>query len=395
MTDRAMPIIVGMPSGGTTATALMLQAAGYTMATNLKQRLVECREYERLIKSAWGHLKPAPHGDMDEARRQLLGYVLKRLDTEVRPAVKHPFLPLLWDSSMKAWPVKWIMVHRPRLHVEASWARRWPNWFCNEHRPAFLDAIADGLKRMRKDLGTNRLALDYYGLLGEPETGAAVMCNWVGVEPTQERLRAMAAPVERYEPAVCYTGTAIDYELIYERLAQCGYQSDPYQHHGIKSGFLAWLLERCSPKSALEVGAANGAAVEYLSGKGIEAEGIEVSPTLVKQAEVYRRQVVEGDARELPHEDNAFDLVWSSDTMEHLAYDHVDQAIAEQVRVSRRWVAHKIATRLDQNKRWQRIAKQNLHMSVMTIEQWIERFEAAGCRLVAKENNQILMEVTK
>ena len=59
--------------------------------------------------------------------------------------------------------------------------------------------------------------------------------------------------------------------------------------------------------------------------------------------------------------------------MEHIAEEDVENAISEIIRVTRRQVSLRIATRIDRDKRW--------HLTIKTRKWWEDKFLAHGVRL--------------
>lgn len=94
-----------------------------------------------------------------------------------------------------------------------------------------------------------------------------------------------------------------------------------------------WIKRNYPKCSVLDIGAATGCAVSLLQKQGIKAVGVEVAVPGVINATMMRRPVLYGSAVELPFGDNAFDIVMSTDVMEHLRPEDVAKAIAEQHRV--------------------------------------------------------------
>ena len=72
---------------------------------------------------------------------------------------------------------------------------------------------------------------------------------------------------------------------------------------------------------------------------GKNAYGIELSPAVLKKEcpDLLSKKYVEaGILTNLPYEDNSFDLVMSSDVLEHIDPSEADAVVRELVRVSRR-----------------------------------------------------------
>ena len=89
----------------------------------------------------------------------------------------------------------------------------------------------------------------------------------------------------------------------------------------------------------LDAGTGNGALVRLMRAHGKNAYGIELSAAVLEQEcpDLLGKGFVEaGILTNLPYADNAFDLVFSADVLEHVHEDEVEAVIKELVRVSRR-----------------------------------------------------------
>lgn len=91
-------------------------------------------------------------------------------------------------------------------------------------------------------------------------------------------------------------------------------------------------------KSALDVGCAEGFFMEAIGERfGAEMWGVDISDAAVLKCREYTgAPVAAGDALSLPFADGSFDLVYSTETIEHVL--HPDQMLDEMRRVARRWV---------------------------------------------------------
>ncbi len=98
------------------------------------------------------------------------------------------------------------------------------------------------------------------------------------------------------------------------------------------------LLEELEFKSFLDVGCAEGYLINLVRKLfGAEGYGIDIAPTGVRRArDLYGIPGATADALRLPFADKSFDVVLSSETLEHVADPKA--VIAELVRVSRHYV---------------------------------------------------------
>ncbi|MHB8073343.1 class I SAM-dependent methyltransferase [Desulfosporosinus fructosivorans] len=86
--------------------------------------------------------------------------------------------------------------------------------------------------------------------------------------------------------------------------------------------------------SLLDVGCGNGLITNRLP-KDLRVVGLDLSHEALKS--VQREKVV-GDVRDLPFEDNSFDLVMANDVIEHLSLDEAEEALKEISRVAGKYI---------------------------------------------------------
>lgn len=100
-----------------------------------------------------------------------------------------------------------------------------------------------------------------------------------------------------------------------------------------------------NPKNCLDVGCGTGQLVYFLRKFGIEAYGIDVSEDAFtfafKETIPYLKK---GDITKIPFPQNSFDLVITFDVLEHIERPQLKKAVNETIRVSRKWILHKIYT---------------------------------------------------
>jgi len=95
----------------------------------------------------------------------------------------------------------------------------------------------------------------------------------------------------------------------------------------------------------LDVGAGCGSSLEYTRQNRIVGYGFDFSRWATRnRLEGAAGRIFCADARYAPIKDGEFDLVFSSDLLEHIFLPYVDMVIGECYRVSRKWVFHQIST---------------------------------------------------
>jgi SAM-dependent methyltransferase len=112
---------------------------------------------------------------------------------------------------------------------------------------------------------------------------------------------------------------------------------------------------------------------------GIQTTGLDISEYAIQNAHPgVKGNLVVGDAKELPFEDNEFDLVIAINTIHNLEFDECAQALREIERVSKE---HSFvildAYRTEEEK--QRMFAWNLTgKTILSVDSWIEFFQVNG-----------------
>src|SRR5579875_3014930 len=120
----------------------------------------------------------------------------------------------------------------------------------------------------------------------------------------------------------------------YDHHPHSGYTPAAFRHYIRERALLAELGAR-PPGTALDVGCAEGYFMKVLHDRlGWEVWGVDLSTVaLAKAHELYGFPVAAADATRLPFSDGAFDLVYSTEVIEHVL--DPDLLLAEMKRVSR------------------------------------------------------------
>lgn len=182
------------------------------------------------------------------------------------------------------------------------------------------------------------------------------------------------------------------YQSMYNRLYRFGYHKDPNYSHAKR--VCDYLVRTYEFESVLDIGCAMGWSVNYFAEHGKEAKGIDVSEIAAQKATQLGREVHCGSATSIPFEDKCFDVVMSTDCYEHLRPDDVDTAIKEAFRVSRKYLCFTIATERDHNRLWRLIAGKPLHLTIMSLDEWIERFLAQGGKLIFRYDITFVVDIS-
>ena len=131
----------------------------------------------------------------------------------------------------------------------------------------------------------------------------------------------------------------------------------------------------------LDVGCAKGFMLKDFAEviPGLEVAGIDISEYAISNAVEGAEAVVQvADARELPFEDDSFDLVVSIKTLHNFQRDGVIQSLREVQRVSRQWSFVVLDAYRDEEER-RRIEAWNLTaLTVLSTDEWKGLFAEAG-----------------
>ena len=129
-----------------------------------------------------------------------------------------------------------------------------------------------------------------------------------------------------------------------------------------------------NPKNCLDVGCGTGELVRTLRQSGIDAYGVEISDQALELADKsIQPYLKKGDITKLPYKKDQFDLVLTFDVLEHVERSKIKIAIDETIRVSSKFILHKIYTRENAWIRWFH-GKDYSHVSVFTKKFWQQLF---------------------
>jgi len=128
------------------------------------------------------------------------------------------------------------------------------------------------------------------------------------------------------------------------------------------------------PKNCLDVGCGTGQLVQTLRSFGIDAYGVEISEQALAMADKTVRPFLKtGDIVKLPYNTGEFDLVITFDVLEHMERGKIKKSIDETIRVSRKYIMHKIYTKENLWIRWL-YSKDYSHLSIFTSKFWRKKF---------------------
>lgn len=145
--------------------------------------------------------------------------------------------------------------------------------------------------------------------------------------------------------------------------------------HAVLSYYRAFLIKIfINPKTCLDVGCGTGRLVKSLRKFGIEAQGVEISKQALDLADSEVKSFLSyGDITKLPFGNDKFDLVLTFDVLEHIETGKLKKAIDETIRVSKKYLFHKIYTRENLWISWFH-ARDFSHVSVFSKRYWQRLF---------------------
>jgi hypothetical protein len=114
------------------------------------------------------------------------------------------------------------------------------------------------------------------------------------------------------------------------------YAPGAFRHYH-RAELLRRTLRALDFETALDVGSADGFFVDMLRDLGARAVGVDLAePAVARVVSVFHAPGVVGDGTHLPFRDDAFDLVLTTETLEHVMA--AEAFVAELRRVARRWI---------------------------------------------------------
>ena len=180
------------------------------------------------------------------------------------------------------------------------------------------------------------------------------------------------------------------YHKLYDRLynKRHGYHSSD----DVNTSHYPFLFSSClnpskiSYKSVLDVGCSAGIGLEhYFKLITEKCCGIDVSKIAIERAVKKGFDARVASVTSIPFEDQSFDLVCSTDVMEHLRPEDQTLVHRECFRVSKKYVAHKIANTPEGNK----FGDTELHLTCWSHDQWMDFFESLNL-----ENWKLIYSIT-
>lgn len=127
------------------------------------------------------------------------------------------------------------------------------------------------------------------------------------------------------------------------------------------------IIRKDNPKTILDVGCGHGFLVKRCRAKGIEAWGVDFSDFAGSEIPDYFKKT---PATELPFPDNYFDVVVSTDVLEHIYENELDKVYSEMKRVLKQngKIFAVVAEKVEKSHVF------NTHVTVHPLSWWKEKF---------------------
>jgi SAM-dependent methyltransferase len=131
------------------------------------------------------------------------------------------------------------------------------------------------------------------------------------------------------------------------------------------------MIESFEPELVFEFGSGLGYTLKEAETRGIKMIGCETSEYAIRNSICKTSMIKIGEIpdQSLPFLDNTFDLVFSSEVMEHIKEGHTNSVISELFRICRKHILLTINT-FDAN--------QPGHINMHARDWWVDKFEAVG-----------------
>lgn len=196
----------------------------------------------------------------------------------------------------------------------------------------------------------------------------------------------------------------VNYFSLYEELYKKGY----HNKGNIGVVHADNIVNNYDFNSILDIGCSYGDAVEYYQEKGKDSYGIDVALTPIKKCRKKGLKCITASVLNIPFKNDNFDVVVTSDVLEHLDYSDLNRAIKEITRVSKKYIFITVENNFESNEKNRNILRQikeenkefnlvhNLHLSVYIDDEWVSMFKKyKGIEFIKKDKNLLIFEKRK
>lgn len=133
-----------------------------------------------------------------------------------------------------------------------------------------------------------------------------------------------------------------------------------------------YVASSCNPGwKLLDIGCGDGSTVYALQSRGFNCQGLDITLAGLKES---KDGFMEASVWKMPCPDEHFDLTFSTDLLEHLPPEFVDDSIAEIFRITKHRTFHSIANFVDMR------AGRVLHLIHESAEWWQAKFKVLNTK---------------
>lgn len=129
-----------------------------------------------------------------------------------------------------------------------------------------------------------------------------------------------------------------------------------------------WSIEELGINSMLDIGCGLGYVMEYYQNKGVEVMGVDGSPSAIRDSILPSKTTKHDYAQGTWTPDKTFDLIWSSEFLEHVEEKHLPHFMAT-FQSAKKYIFVTFAVPGQ---------KGHHHVNLQFADYWIEKFEQIG-----------------
>lgn len=171
--------------------------------------------------------------------------------------------------------------------------------------------------------------------------------------------------------------------ILPEEKYEIAYKNEMYKQRSVGAAYISWVLHTLKFKSVLDVGCGMGYGLLAFLLHNKYAKGMEVCDELLHNSlrtYVEMGVVKKGRIQQMPYNNDEFDLLYSTDVLEHIPECDVHQALSEMVRVTKGQIFVSVCTIPSRI-----LPELKLHETVKPMEWWDEQFSQFRLRTTHNE----------
>ena len=186
-----------------------------------------------------------------------------------------------------------------------------------------------------------------------------------------------------------------DYKKLYDDLFASGYHDGDFTHSKVFFKDIEKFIANIQNPKILDVGCATGNAVSYFQKQNIECYGVDISEVAISKCKGKKLDnCFPYPANDLRFDKDLFDVVFSTEVLEHLATELSDRAISEIHRVCKTngRVYLRIHLAREKNREYDKITSmhnlQDLHVNIKTEEDWLKTLDQYFTKVEKRMDNK-------